>query len=482
MNKISSYVIVAVLAVLALAGCSSNKDAAATKFIPEEASVVVSTNPDHFLSQSKIAQETDLLRAIEVPADVLNNMPEYGINPQEDLYVFLIDHHTFGLSTKLADTQKFLDGISKSMEIDKDKKTCYQDGFGFKVFGDILVGAFDEDADPETIRRVIRDLDNGKGKNDVNDNTFFKEMISKPSVVSIWMKPKSAFSTMRRAGLIEMNELTKMSLRYMNEDGAMYVRLQSENGKLSVVSAGDYLDEDYIEEMDVYQGKHLKYIPKDADFVLGCNLNGDFITEVIESTKAAGHLDKLKMFGIDFWELIGTVDGDFTMSLNSIKMQDLNMNKMPEVDATLMLDVDDDELVGEFLLGLNGKLTPMSQRVEKNTYKVFMEEMGQLNYGIQNHTLYFNLSGDQFAKAKKAYSFDQLGNKTLAVMSIRMDNIDEATVRLLEKAAGMDLDFLQGVDMHTELDGNVIRQDFSILLKEEINPLQLLVQIFKTNL
>ena len=250
----------------------------------------------------------------------------------------------------------------------------------------------------------------------------------------------------------------------------------------SIVSAGDYLDEDYLAELAPYKGNHLKYIPKDADFVLGCNLNGDFITEVLESTKAAAHLDKIKMFGIDLWELIGTVDGDFTMSLNSIKMQDLNLNQMPEVDATLMLDVDDEELVGEFLLGLNGKLTPMSQRVEKNTYKVFMEEMGQLNYGLRTNTLYFNLSDDQFKKAKKAYDFDQLGNKTLAVMSIRMDNIDEATVRLLEKAAKMDLDFLQGLDMHTELDGNVVKQDFSILLKENINPLQLLVQIVKTNL
>ena len=482
MNKISSYVLVAVLALLSLAGCTSHKGAEATKFIPEEASVVVATNPDQFLSQSKIAQETDLLRAIEVPADVLNNLPEYGIDPQQDLYVFMIDYHTFGLSTKLADPEKFIAAMGDSMEIDPDKKTCYEKSFGFKIFGDILVGAFDEEADAETIRRVIRDLDNGKGKNEVNDNAFFKEMIAKPSVLSLWMQPKTAFNALRRAGLIEMNDLMKMSLRYMNDDGALYVRLQSEDGKLSVVSAGDYLDEDYLAELDTYKGDHLKYIPKDADFVLGCNLNGDFITEVLESTKAAAQLDNIKMFGIDLWELIGTVDGDFTMSLNSIKMQDLNLNQMPEVDATLMLDVDDEELVGEFLLGLNGKLTPMSQRVEKNTYKIFMEEMGQLNYGIQANTLYFNLSDDQFKKAKKTYDFAPLGNKTLAVMSIRMDNIDEATVRLLEKAAKMDLDFLQGLDMHTELDGKVVRQDFSILLKENINPLQLLVQIVKTNL
>ena len=474
-----------VLTLVMIISCGKQKGIqTATQFIPEDCPVVCVTNPHHIISQSQISEQKDILRSLEIPSDFFDNLSEYGIDENENVFAFLVSKSTYGASMKLADSEKFINKLCQEERFckifDKKNSCLYDDESGFKIIDDVIVFVYGENEDKDGIRRVIRDIEQSKGPNKTNQDRFFQEMIDEPSVLSVWMEPQKVIKLLRGTRFSHFTSKIRVLSSYLAEEGSVYYSIKSENGKLSLASAGNYLDREYLDEFEKYSSKHLDYIPQDADMVLGFSLNGNIIIDFMEALGLKSHIDMAKMLGLDIWSLIDNINGDITLSINSLKMNSGSV--VPEVDASILINMEDEALASSFASNLNNKFSPLSKKVEDNTYEIFLESLGQLNYGLKNRSLYLNLSKSSFNKVKKAYKFNRLKNNVIAVMSIKSDNIDKETFRLLEKKVGMDLDFFDSMDMVTWLEADVVRQEFELNLHNDINPLALILTIIKKEL
>lgn len=443
------------IAALLLAVTSCGKQTELSDAIPADAGYVIHLDNQSLIDKSRydifqnptVQQGINLYKGFMRDQDAVKLLDEFlkdpnslGIDLKKDLYIYT-NYKTYGVVLGVNNADKLKKALLKFLPIKEDdirkEEGVYilspgsialaaWDGGKLILLADIQAASRQADAEALDIRKLAIGLLKQGSDKSINSVKSFADFAQKKKDISIFYNLEGVGNVLKNTGPSElpteiMAPVEKMLAEYKGVSMGIYTSFE----KGEIKTTGEYYYDtpeaekrfkELVSAMSgTIKGEHLKYVNDKPLFLMSMNLNGEGMYQYLSKIGIIDLMKKEFPDGLPFTpdqieRLIENIDGDFTLSLASIKETSMKMSQIdPDIDemfdeeittsipeAILFADVSDPDYVLSFV---KEQLDAGKAKYEEAAPSVFLLKSGNSNFylGVHDKTFFMTNSEEVYS-------------------------------------------------------------------------------------